>query len=161
MIKKSILFVCLGNICRSPAANGIMNSIIEKNGMEDSFIVDSAGTIPYHTGELPDPRMRDHARKRGHNLTHKARMFNPEKDFDLFDYIVVMDDQNYKDIKSLDLKGNYSDKIFKMAGFVGKYDVDEVPDPYYLGPQGFEKVLDVLEDGCSGLLKKVKDEIKS
>jgi protein-tyrosine phosphatase len=72
-----------------------------------------------------------------------------------------MDDQNYKDIKSLDLKGNYSDKIFKMAGFVGKYDVDEVPDPYYLGPQGFEKVLDVIEDGCSGLLKKVKDEIKS
>ena len=155
-----ILFVCLGNICRSPSAEGIMRSIIEKNGMQEFITVDSAGTIPYHTGELPDSRMRSHADKRGYNLMHKARMFNPEKDFDFFDYIVVMDEQNFKDIKSLDLKSNYSNKIFKMTQFCKKYDVDEVPDPYYLGPQGFEKVLDVLEDGCSGLFNKVKDEIK-
>jgi protein-tyrosine phosphatase len=161
MINKNILFVCLGNICRSPAAEGIMNYIIEKNNADNFIKIDSAGTIPYHTGELPDPRMRSHAKKRGYNLTHRSRMFNPEKDFDFFDYIVVMDDQNYKEIKSRDLKGNYKDKIFKLVQFCNKYRVDEVPDPYYLGPQGFESVLDILEDGCFGLFKKVKDEIKS
>ena len=151
MINKKILFVCLGNICRSPAAEGIMNSIIENNDMEELIIVDSAGTIPYHRGELPDSRMRSHAKKRGYNLTHKSRMFNPEKDFDFFDYIVVMDDQNYNNIKSLDIKGNYKNKIFKMVQFCKHYKVDEVPDPYYLGPQGFEEVLNIIEDGCSGL----------
>lgn len=160
MINKNILFVCLGNICRSPAAEGIMNSIIETNGMSDKISVDSAGTIPFHRGELPDSRMRSHAGNRGYKLTHKSRMFNPEKDFESFDYIVVMDDQNYKDIKSFDLMGNYKNKILKMVHFCEKFEVDEVPDPYYLGPQGFEKVLDVLEDGCTGLFNKVKDEIK-
>ena len=160
MINKKILFVCLGNICRSPAAEGIMNSIIENNNMEEFIIVDSAGTIPYHRGELPDPRMRSHAKKRGYNLTHKSRLFDPEKDFDFFDYIVVMDDQNYINIKSLDIKGNYRNKIFKMVQFCKHFKVDEVPDPYYLGPQGFEEVLNIIEDGCSGLFIKVKDEIK-
>jgi protein-tyrosine phosphatase len=160
MTNKKILFVCLGNICLSPAAEGIMNTIIKKNGMEEFMTVDSAGTIPYHRGELPDKRMRNHAEKRGYNLTHKSRLFDPEKDFILFDYIVVMDDQNYKDIKSQDLKGNYSNKIFKMSKFCSKYNVNEVPDPYYLGPEGFEEVLNILEDGCSGLYNKVTDDFK-
>jgi len=160
MTNKKILFICLGNICRSPAAEEIMKSIIKENNMEELIDVDSAGTIPYHNGELPDHRMRKHAEKRGYNLSHKSRLFNPEKDFINFDYIVVMDDQNYEDIKSQDLGGNYINKIFKMVQFCKKFNVNRVPDPYNLGPQGFEDVLNILEDGCSGLLKKVKDEIK-
>jgi protein-tyrosine phosphatase len=161
MDSKKILFVCLGNICRSPAAEGIMNSIIKKNGMEEFITVDSAGTIPYHIGELPDQRMRSHTQKRGYNLIHKARMFDPQKDFDSFDYIIVMDGQNYKIIKSLDLNGNYKNKIFKMYKFCMKYKINEVPDPYYLDPKGFEEVINILEDGCSGLFIKVKDELRS
>jgi protein-tyrosine phosphatase len=160
MINKKILFVCLGNICRSPAAEGIMRSVIKTEGMEEFITIDSCGTIPYHRGELPDKRMRNHAEKRGYSLTHKSRMFDAEKDFKLFDYIVVMDNHNYEDIMSLDLQGNYKNNIFKMVQFCKLYRVDEVPDPYYLGPQGFEEVLNILEDGCSGLLKKVKDEIR-
>jgi protein-tyrosine phosphatase len=160
MTTKKILFVCLGNICRSPAAEGIMNSIIKGNNMEEIITVDSAGTIPYHRGELPDERMRKHAGERGYNLTHRSRLFDPEKDFILFDYIVVMDSQNYEDIKSHDLKGIYTNKIFKMVQFCKKYRMNRVPDPYNLGPQGFEDVLNILEDGCSGLFNKVKDEIR-
>lgn len=159
MINKKILFVCLGNICRSPAAEGIMDSVIKKNGMEEFISVDSAGTIPYHRGELPDQRMRSHALKRGYNLTHRSRMFAPEKDFDFFDYIVVMDGQNYTDIISLDKRKVYKDKIFKMVDFCSEHRIKAVPDPYYLGSEGFEEVLDILEDGCSGLFNKVKVNI--
>jgi len=160
MINKKILFVCLGNICRSPAAEGIMAQIIKNNSLDEYITVDSAGTIPYHNGELPDHRMRSHALKRGYNLTHKSRLFDPVKDFDFFDYIVVMDGQNYRDITTLDKRKQYIEKVYKMVDFCSKYDVKEVPDPYYLGPQGFEDVINILEDGCSGLLNKVIDDIK-
>ena len=158
MENKKILFVCLGNICRSPAAEGIMKSLVQKNGNDDQIFIDSAGTIAYHTGESPDPRMVSHAITRGYILDHKARKFNPEKDFQQFDYIVTMDDQNNADIKSLDSNGIYQNKIFKMIDFSKRFQVDEVPDPYYLGPTGFENVLDILEDACNGLLNKIKDE---
>ena len=156
---KKILFVCLGNICRSPAAQGIMESYIKDSGMENSIYVDSAGTIAYHTGEEADPRMKTCASNRGYELTHRARKFDPNKDFNDFDYIIVMDNDNYNDIKLLDKNDKYRNRIYKMAHFINKINVDAVPDPYYLAAEGFENVLDILEDGCSTLLEKVKNEI--
>ena len=152
MIDKKILFVCLGNICRSPAAEGIMKSLVTTNGLEKFITVDSAGTMGYHTGDKPDPRMTGHAAKRGYHLDHRARRFDPKNDFDKFDLIITMDNSNFDDITALDKDGKYINKINKLVQFVKNNNVDEVPDPYYLGDQGFENVLDVLEDGCAGLL---------
>ena len=160
MINKNILFVCLGNICRSPAAEGVMKSLVEKENLARTILVDSAGTINYHEGERADARMRRHAARRGYDLTSISRMFNPEKDFDKFDYIVTMDDNNYRDISALDKSKKYAGKIFKMASFANGMNVKEVPDPYYEGDEGFEHVLDILEQATQGLLNKVKDDIK-
>jgi low molecular weight protein-tyrosine phosphatase len=155
---KKILFVCLGNICRSPAAEGIMKRVIEDADLENSFEVDSAGTIAYHAGEGADERMKHHASKRGYDLTSIARRFNPAKDFENFDYIIAMDNDNYYNIKSMDEKDKYDDKIYKMTQFCTRHDDEIVPDPYYLGAEGFENVLDILEDACDGLLEKLKNE---
>ena len=160
MEKTKILFVCLGNICRSPAAEGVMSSLIEKEGMSEFISVDSAGTLGYHIGEGADPRMKVHAEKRGYDLTSISRKFIPKKDFYEFDYIITMDSSNYKDIKKLDSGNKHKDKVFKMAQFIKKHNAAEVPDPYYEGPEGFEYVLDLIEDGCNEILHKVKDEIK-
>ena len=159
MSKKKILFVCLGNICRSPAAEGIMHKMIKSEGLENQIEVDSAGTMGYHTGEKADPRMRKHASQRGYDLTSLARRFSPDKDFKEFDYIVTMDNQNYEDIISMDYKNEYSSKVLKMSNFCKVHKIDEVPDPYYSGSEGFEKVLDILEDGCKNLLVRIKNEL--
>lgn len=159
-MKKRILFVCMGNICRSPAAEGIAKKLAEKKGLDGTIEIDSAGTLDYHTGELPDPRMIRHASRRGYILDSNARQFNPEKDFEYFDYIITMDDDNYSEITTLDKKNKYKDKVFKMVGFGNKQAVEEVPDPYYSGSDGFELVLDILEDSVSELLKKVEDDIR-
>ena len=158
--KKRILFVCMGNICRSPAAEGIAKKFLENRGLDGTIEIDSAGTLDYHTGELPDPRMIKHASKRGYKLDSHARKFNPENDFEYFDYIVTMDDDNYSEITSLDRKNKYKDKVYKMVSFRNKIKADEVPDPYYSGSDGFEQVLDILEDSVEGLLNKVEDDIR-
>jgi protein-tyrosine phosphatase len=155
---KKVLFICLGNICRSPAAEGIMKSIIHKRHLTDKFQVDSAGMINYHTGESADPRMLKHALERGYKLTHKARQFNPKKDFKEFDYLVTMDDQIYMDVNKLDKENEYSSKIYKMAKYCSHYNIKEVVDPYDGGPEAFESVLDILEDACGYFLDKIKDE---
>ncbi len=160
MLNKKILFVCMGNICRSPAAETIMNSLIKRNNLEGIITVDSAGTIDYHTGEEADPRMQERALLRGLKINHLARGFNARADFDKFDYIVTMDDKNYKDIYNLDDEHKYRRKLFKMISFCSKYNVNEVPDPYYKGTEGFDLVLDILEDACEGLLKKIVNDIK-
>jgi protein-tyrosine phosphatase len=159
-MKKKILFVCMGNICRSPAAEGIAKKILERKGLTGDIEIDSAGTLGYHTGELPDQRMINHASKRGYLLASPARQFNPKKDFDYFDYIVTMDDNNYSEITSLDRRNKYKNKVMKMVSFGNKIKVGEVPDPYYSGSQGFENVLDILEDSVEGLINKVEDEIR-
>ena len=159
-MKKRILFVCMGNICRSPAAEGIAKKFLEKKGLNETIEIDSAGTLDYHSGEPPDPRMIAHAAKRGFQLNSLARQFDPKKDFEHFNYIVTMDDENYEEIASLDKKNKYNNKIFKMAGFGSKHAVEEVPDPYYSGSDGFELVLDILEDSVGGLIKKVEDDIR-
>ena len=150
----------MGNICRSPAAEGIAKKFLEKKGLDGTIEIDSAGTLDYHEGELPDPRMIKHASKRGYKLDSRARQFNPNNDFDHFDYIVTMDDDNYSEITSLDKKNKYKDKVYRMVSFGNKLKVNEVPDPYYSGSDGFEYVLDILEDSVDGLLKKVEDDIR-
>ncbi len=150
----------MGNICRSPAAEGIAKKILKERGMNGTVEIDSAGTLDYHTGEFPDQRMIKHASKRGYVLDSHARQFNPKMDFDYFDYIVTMDNDNYNEITSLDSKSKYKDKIFKMISFGKKIRVNEVPDPYYGGGRGFDHVLDILEDSVDGLIDKVEDDIR-
>ncbi|MHB1050425.1 MAG: low molecular weight protein-tyrosine-phosphatase [Bacteroidota bacterium] len=149
--KKKILFVCLGNICRSPAAEGVMKKFSEGKAIE----IDSAGTAGYHIGELPDSRMRSHAAKRGFPLTHRARQFDSAKDFERFDLILAMDKNNMRDLQSMDRKNQYGHKLKMMTDYSQALKVTEVPDPYYGGPEGFEHVLDILEDACGGLLKEL------
>jgi len=149
----------MGNICRSPAAEGIAKKLAEKKGLDGTIEIDSAGTLDYHTGESPDSRMIKHASKRGYKLDSRARQFNANKDFDYFDYILTMDDDNYSEITSLDRNNIYKDKVFKMVSFGTKLKIDEVPDPYYSGSDGFEYVLDILEDSVKGLLNKIEDDI--
>jgi len=153
---KRILFVCLGNICRSPSAEAVMQAIINKEGLQDAIKVDSAGIISWHAGEPADGRMQNHARKRGYNLTSISRPFNAEKDFDAFDYIIGMDHENMRDLKAFDPENKYSSKLFLMTDFCKNSSAKFVPDPYYGGGEGFENVLDILEDACRGLLDKVK-----
>jgi low molecular weight protein-tyrosine phosphatase len=160
MNKKRILFVCMGNICRSPAAEAIMEKVIEDNNLSDKIEVDSAGTIDYHTGEPADSRMTRHAYKRGYNIDSFARQFDMRNDFEKFDYIITMDDENLEDIKSMDIADKHKDKIFRMVDFCENCNKDEIPDPYYNGASGFEEVLDMLEDATKGLLNKIADDIR-
>lgn len=149
--KTSVLFVCMGNICRSPAAQAVFQGYVDAAQMTDAFEVDSAGTISYHAGELPDSRMRAHAARRGLNLTHRARQIRPS-DFDRFDVILTMDEGNYDDVCALASTYESMQKVRRMSDFCQRYQADCVPDPYYGGAQGFENVLDILYDACKGLL---------
>lgn len=153
--KYRILFVCLGNICRSPAAEGIFKAIVAKNGLEKEFHIDSAGTSGYHDGDLPDKRMRHHGALRGYTFDSISRRFTP-KDFERFDIIIAMDDNNYEDIieQAPDLESR--NKVHRMVDFLQQLEHDHIPDPYYGGASGFELVMDLLEDASEGLLKKLR-----
>lgn len=153
--KIRILFVCLGNICRSPAAEGIMRSIVTERSEEDRYDIDSAGLYAGHAGELPDRRMRIHANTRGYNLTHHSRPVNIS-DFDDFDLIISMDDNNYSRLRTLAPTLEARDKVVRMTDFCRHHDATFVPDPYYEGAEGFEIVLDLLEDACNGLADSLK-----
>ncbi len=153
----NVIFVCMGNICRSPSGEAVFKAIVEKNNLEEKIFVDSAGTIGYHAGERADSRMRQHAALRGYKLDSIARKFI-EKDFDKFDYIIAMDRSNYSNILALDKAGKYSGKVSMMTDYCTKFTTKEVPDPYYGGAAGFELVLDLLEDACTGLLNKISEE---
>lgn len=153
--KKKILFVCLGNICRSSSAEGIMKHLIEKAGREDEFLIDSAGISGYHRGDLPDRRMREHAARRGYDLTHRSRPVRTE-DFYNFDLIIGMDDSNIEDLKERAPSTDEWRKIHRMTEYCTRHTrADYVPDPYYEGYEGFEYVLDLLEDACAGLLEQL------
>lgn len=154
---KKILFVCLGNICRSSSAEEVMRTFIKKAGLEKVIVVDSAGILSYHRGELPDNRMRIHASRRGYNLIHRSRPVCTE-DFYNFDLIIGMDDRNIQDLieRAPDLETEK--KIRRMTDYCRVKVADYVPDPYYGGAQGFENVLDILEDACAGLLENIMKE---
>jgi len=156
MKKKSVLFVCLGNICRSPAAEAIFIDLIKKKGLSDDFIVDSAGTGSWHIGKKADARMRISAEKRGLNVLSKARQIN-SKDFEKFNYILAMDNSNFENIHDLKNRNSSSDfaSIKNIQDFRSVFKDFEVPDPYYGGDQGFDNVLDILEDSVSGFLESI------
>ena len=148
--KYKVLFVCLGNICRSPAAQGIFEHYVRENGMTDKIEADSAGTYSGHRGELPDRRMRNAALYRGFALTHLARPVS-SLDFLDFDLLIAMDDQNYEDLMHLAPSVEATHKIHRMSEFLKVRKMSYIPDPYYMGVEGFSLVLDLLEDGCKNL----------
>lgn len=161
MDKTKILFICLGNICRSPAANAIMQEYVDEAGLSDEFEIDSAGIGPWHVGQLPDKRMRQHGAKRGYKIDHIARQFDASRDFDDFDYIVVMDDENYKNITWQSRNDADRQKVIRMSDYFIKYKGrTSVPDPYYCGDSDFELALDLIEDGCRGILNKLTNKEK-
>lgn len=149
--KVKILFVCLGNICRSPATEGIFRDIVEKRGESDRYEIDSAGLYGGHAGELPDRRMRIHAFQRGYNLTHHSRPVK-QRDFEDFDLILSMDDSNYSRLRAFAPTAEAENKVMRTTDFcISHPGANHVPDPYYEGAEGFEIVLDLLEDACNGL----------
>ena len=152
---KKILFVCLGNICRSSAAQTIMQRLVDEAGRTADFELDSAGLIAYHRGEQADPRMRSHAWRRGYHITHLSRPVETE-DFLHFDLILGMDDANIDRLYRLSPSPECDHKIRRMTDYCQRMVVDHVPDPYYGGASGFEQVLDILEDACEGLLNAQK-----
>lgn len=153
--KKRILFVCLGNICRSPAADGIMHSIVANEGVTD-IEIDSAGTGRYHIGQLPDQRMRIHGRRRGLDLNHICRQVTTS-DFSDFDIIIGMDAANVADLHRLAPSPEAETKIVAMSDFFNPSTrFDYVPDPYYEGAEGFELVLDLLQEACQNLFNAIE-----
>ncbi len=158
-MQKRLLFVCLGNICRSPAAEGVFLSLIKSKGLEGNFLVDSAGTGAWHVGNLPDERMLLAAKKRGVFLTSRARQIVLE-DLKKFDLILTMDSDNLSQVKSLAASLPPTDlaEIKPILSYSRNTNLLDVPDPYYGGEAGFEEVLNLLEDSCKGLLKELMDD---
>ncbi|MGK7891029.1 MAG: low molecular weight protein-tyrosine-phosphatase [Leptolyngbyaceae cyanobacterium] len=153
-----LLFVCLGNICRSPSAEGIMNHLLQQRQLTDRIQCDSAGTANYHVGSAPDRRMTAAAKRQGITLAGRSRQFVPQ-DFEQFDLILAMDRSNYQDILRLDPQEKYGDRVQLMCHFCRHHRDDEVPDPYYGGEAGFNYVIELLQDACEGLLDEVLKKI--
>ena len=159
--KKRILFICLGNICRSPAAHAVMQHLVDKRGCSNQYEIDSAGIGDWHVGQLPDKRMREHGKRRGYDVNHHARQFDARKDFAYFDLIVVMDEDNYRYITSQAPDATARGKVVCMADYFTRHkNATCVPDPYYGGAEDFELALDLIEDGCEGLIKASLNPIK-
>ena len=137
-----------------------MQNFVNRTGLDSQIYCDSAGVIGYHAGERADARMISHAQKRGYELKSISRQFRSPQDFEEFDIILVMDENNFGDITSLDEQGRFSSKVKRMTEFCRNRSENVVPDPYYGGEAGFEQVLDILEDACQGLLEQVSQELK-
>jgi len=158
-MKHKILFVCMGNICRSATAEAVMKKLIEDRGLSANFEIDSAGILSVHRGEKADPRMRKHGAGRGYDLTSISRPVKMD-DFDKFDLIIGMDDSNMEDLNNRALTAEHKTKIHKMTEYSKKYNHTYIPDPYYGGAAGFELVIDLLEDACEGLLESFYEKLK-
>lgn len=159
-LKKYVLFVCLGNICRSPAAEGVMKQLVfDDPELRGNVVIDSAGIGNWHVGQLPDKRMRDHAEARGYSLTSRARQVCVD-DFDRFDYIFAMDEQNMIDLKRLTRTGKDKEKIFCLADYLTCHpNYSTVPDPYYGSGKDFDIALDLIEDACQELCRRLKNTL--
>lgn len=147
-----VLFICLGNICRSPAAEGVFLHLLEQEGLQKAFEVDSAGTGSWHVGNAADARMRSAASRRGIHLPSRARQLEP-KDLTRFDHILTMDGDNLAAVQAMARRHPASARIAPITEHCRRHPASEVPDPYYGGPDGFDQVLDLLEDACQGLLE--------
>lgn len=152
MKKVSVLFVCLGNICRSPTAEGVFRELVRARGLEQSIRIDSAGTSNWHVGQAPDGRAIDAAAKRGIDLSHLRGRQAVAGDFSDFDYVIAMDRDNYGELSRL-TKGDQQDKLHLFLHFASSVSETEVPDPYYGG--GFPHVLDLIENASQGLLDHI------
>lgn len=151
-MKRRILFLCMGNICRSPAAHCIFQELVNSAGLSENYEIDSAGTLHFHEGSPPDSRMQSALRKRNIPIIGRARPI-VEKDLSYYDLILAMDTNNLIDAKKLDRYGTFHDKIQLFCDFCKLRSEKEVPDPYYGKGDGFEHVLDILENGCTNLLQ--------
>jgi protein-tyrosine phosphatase len=155
-----VLFVCLGNICRSPTAEGVMRRLVAEAGLEGLVEAASAGTHAYHVGEGADPRSTRHARRRGYDLsTHRARRV-AASDFDDFDYVLAMDDENLRHLRAMAPadRPDRRARVARLLDFVPAAKFDQVPDPYSRGDEGFELVLDLVESACEALLEEIRRE---
>ena len=154
MEQVKVLFVCMGNICRSPTAEGIFRQIVDTAGLADKIDIDSAGTHAYHIGKQPDARAQSASLNRGIDLSKlRGRQVEPA-DFKKFDYVIAMDDSNHIDLTQV--AGNNADNLFMFLSFSENFNEKEVPDPYYGGEQGFEHVSDIVEDASRGLLANIQ-----
>jgi protein-tyrosine phosphatase len=159
-----VLFVCLGNICRSPTAEGVMRELVGREGLQGAIVVDSAGTGAWHVGSPPDARAAEAARARGVALAGTARQVRPQ-DFEDFDYLVAMDGENVRALRSLAQGEDERSKVRLLREFdpasadgaEGAGDLD-VPDPYYGGADGFDEVFELVRAACAGLLEQLRDE---
>jgi len=152
-----VLFVCMGNICRSPTAHAVFQKFVDDIGLNEVIEIDSAGTYGYHIGKKPDSRATSAAANRGYDLSVLRARKIEQSDFEKFDYLLAMDSENYEDLESK-CDRQYKHKIKLFLEFAPHVEVQEVPDPYYGGLKGFEAVLDLVEDASKGLLKHIKLE---
>lgn len=152
-----VLFVCMGNICRSPTAEGVFRELVEQKGSSGKFEIDSAGTIGYHAGESPDNRAQAAAKKRGYDLSKIRARQVIASDFEYFDYILAMDHENLRNLLALS-KGVGRAKVELFLDYAIDADTREVPDPYYGGADGFEHVLDLIENASNGFIEFLKAE---
>ena len=153
-----VLFVCMGNICRSPTAHGVFETLVQRAGLADRVQVESAGTHSYHVGAPPDARSQEHAAKRGYDLSAQRARQLIASDFTEFDLVLVMDWDNLA-LARAQCPPEQLHKVRRLAEFFQRHDSPVVPDPYQGGPQGFEDVLDLVEDGCETLLRHVRQQI--
>lgn len=152
---RRILFVCTGNICRSPTAEGVARGLAERLGLEDQFEFDSAGTHGYHVGDTPDPRTIAAAAKRGYRLAHLRARRVTDFDFIRYDHVIAMGRDHLQWLRRA-CPPLYQDKLALLLEFSERYEDDEVPDPYYGGAEGFEQVLDLIEDAANQLLLRLR-----
>ncbi len=153
-----LCFVCLGNICRSPTAEGIFRHLVAEKGLDSYFEIDSAGTSAYHEGEAANSKSRQTARSHGISLDSRARRFE-YSDLEYFDLILAMDRENHSDILQLDSAGHHEGKVLLMREFDPDPGDKEVPDPYFGGMDGFERVFDVVHRSCVNLLDQLEERI--
>jgi len=153
--KIRVLFVCMGNICRSPTAHGVFRDLVRREGLEERIFVDSAGTHAYHVGESPDRRAQEAARKRGIDLGDLRARQAIADDFESFDYVLAMDRDNFEILRGL-CPRRHRQKLYLFLDFAPDLGIREVPDPYYGGSRGFEQVFDMVDAAAQGLLAELR-----
>lgn len=154
-----ICFVCLGNICRSPTAEGIFQYLVAERGLQSYFEIDSAGTSAYHIGETANSKSQHVANRHGVKLHSRARQFD-YSDLEYYDLILAMDRENLRNVQNMDRKNQFSEKISLIRSYDPQPDNSDVPDPYYGGMQGFENVFQVLKQSCEALLDELEQQIE-